>query len=187
MNKITTIPEHIKQQLTRLSGTSSRDYATVDFGREQRPHNISVVIAKEKAYQVLPQVRSILPTGLVAFIGTTRWYGDERHHGVELVVGPGESQFDIIRLAESDAINYNLTTEAIITRLQQYNQSFGITILQAETDTIEFELINYPPNLMALAHKLYQFCPDIVNQGVGSVEALAESIEVTGRVTLWWD
>ncbi|MFD1436224.1 DUF4253 domain-containing protein [Kroppenstedtia eburnea] len=35
--------------------------------------------------------------------------------------------------------------------------------------------------------RLYELCPDIVNQGVGSMEALIEFVEITGRVWLWWD
>jgi hypothetical protein len=34
---------------------------------------------------------------------------------------------------------------------------------------------------------LYKFCPDIVDQGVGSVAALEIVIEIAQEVFLWWD
>ncbi len=59
--------------------------------------------------------------------------------------------------------------------------------MHAETDTVEFNLDRDPPDLAAFAADLYRFCPDIVDQGVGSVEELAVSIKITGAVELWWD
>ena len=123
----------------------------------------------------------------MAFIGTTQWLGEEKHDGVEVVLGKGKDQFDIVRLARTDACNYDLFAEDIIQRLEKYHHSFGIDIFHAETDTIEFDLIGFPTDLAAFAKDLFDFCPDIVLQGVGTVEALEEAIADTGKVYLWWD
>ena len=44
-----------------------------------------------------------------------------------------------------------------------------------------------PEDLAAFADEVYDFCPDIVEQGCDSVEALAEAIAETSTVFLWWD
>ena len=46
----------------------------------------------------------------------------------------------------------------------------------AETDTIEFTFLKLPAGLRAFCEDLYEFCPDIVDQGVGTVEALESEI-----------
>jgi hypothetical protein len=33
---------------------------------------------------------------------------------------------------------------------------------------------------------MYQFCPDIVDQGAGSISALASELE-KGAIYFWWD
>jgi hypothetical protein len=38
-----------------------------------------------------------------------------------------------------------------------------------------------------LAKKMYEFSPDIVSQGVGSVASLALELKKTQRFFLWWD
>ncbi len=38
-----------------------------------------------------------------------------------------------------------------------------------------------------LAEKMYRFCPEIVVQGCGSVEALAREMERTQQFVFWWD
>ena len=44
-----------------------------------------------------------------------------------------------------------------------------------------------PDPLDAFCADLYEFCPDIVEQGCESVAALEEEIAAAGRVFLWWD
>src|SRR5687767_14076590 len=101
-------------------GLKVRRYSTFDFGRERDTNSVSIIVRQERAERLLAEVRAALPSGLVAFIGTTRWYGDEKHNGVELVVSPGQSQFDILRVARSDAVNYNLATEDMNKKLQLF-------------------------------------------------------------------
>lgn len=139
------------------------------------------------AYSCLSLIRSELPKGYVAFMGTTNWLGPDINSGIEIVVGPGNNQFDIVRLARTDACNYDLSTEDIIRRLQQYDNEFGIDIFHAETDLVEFDLRTAPRDPAKLAADLYDFCPDLIDQGMGDLEDLAQEILEEKRVTLWWD
>lgn len=34
---------------------------------------------------------------------------------------------------------------------------------------------------------MYEFCPDIVEQGTESIEELVEEIKKTKKLFLWWD
>lgn len=172
--------------LAEVTGKPLRPHSTVDFGREPQPLGRSVIVAEGVSRDSLTTVRGRLGPGIVAFIGTTSWLGDERHDGVELVVAEGSSQFDILRVARSDAVNFDMDTEQLIQKLQQYDQQVGIDIFHAETDTIEAMLLRTPENMQAFTEDVYEFCPDIVDQGVGSVEELAKSLEL-GQLYLWWD
>jgi len=78
-------------------------------------------------------------------------------------------------------------TEDLVRKLQSYDEAFGIDIIHAETDTIEFDLVGNSADFSDFAEELYKFCPDIVDQGVRTVAELEEQIVVTGRVFLWWD
>ena len=60
--------------------------------------------------------------------------------GVEVVVGPGKRQFDILRIAASDAANYDMETEDLIKVLEKWDRLYGIDIVAAETDTIQLTL-----------------------------------------------
>lgn len=175
------------QLLTQFSSSSVRMYSTFDFGRQKNFGCISIIVPHNTANAILLNIRKNLQPGLIAFTGTTQWLGDEKHDGVELVIGTGDSQFDILRIAQSDAANYGMDTKDLIEKLQQYDRDFGINIVHAQTDTVGFEILNMPSNLLTFAEDIYKFCPDIVNQGCGSISNLIEIIDVTGQILLWWD
>lgn len=92
-----------------------------------------------------------------------------------------------MRLAATDACNHDLGTEELISKLEEYDEEHGIDVYLAETDTVEFALLSIPEDLPAFAADLYEFCPDIVDQGIGSVAELAEVVGAFGVVYLWWD
>ncbi len=174
--------------LEKLSGQPVRRYSTFDFGRAKDEHCLSAIVPESEARHLVFDLREQLPAGFIAFLGTMRWLGDERHNGgAELVVGKGESQFDILRLARADACNYGMDTEALVTELQSWHNSYGIDIFHAETATIEFTLDRLPADMRAFANEVYDFCPDIVDQGIGTVEALEQAIRDHKHVYLWWD
>jgi hypothetical protein len=41
--------------------------------------------------------------------------------------------------------------------------------------------------MKSFAQEMYEFCPDIVEQGTGSIEELIEEIKETKKLALWWD
>lgn len=199
-------------RLASVSQLDVKDYSHFDFGRQQNPECISVLIeeaktgvnpfqavvglidgvfgnsiARKNADAMLLELRKNLPEGYVAFVGTTRWLGNYKPNGVELVVGPAQGQLDIVRHAKASAPNFDLSTEDLIKKLEQYDKEMGINITQAETDTIEFQLLKLPDNLEQFAEDLYEFCPDLVEQGCGSVSALAAELRQHKPIQLWWD
>lgn len=185
--KTATTLEEAANVLVSVSGKELRAYSTWDFGRDQNDDGRSVVVRDEDARSVVKQVRQALGPGLVCFIGCTNSLAEWGPKGSEVVVAKGDDQFSILRIARSDAVNFGIYTEGIVKKLQQYDQMFGIDIYHAETDTIEFVLKKRPDDMVAFCRDLYEFCPDIVDQGAGSVEELQREIEKAGEVFLWWD
>lgn len=175
------------EQYLSMFGVPIRHYSTYDFGRERDEQTISVVIPEAEARAQLLDVRTLLPEGYVAFIGTTRWFGDEQHDGVELVVAPAVSKLDILYIARTDAANYDMNTEDLIVKFRELDSRYGIDIIHAETDTIEITLNRMPNDVATFAEEMYAFCPDMVDQGVGSVENLTHAIEASGYLYFWWD
>ena len=174
--------------IERLSGEASRNYMTFDFGRARDNRAVSVVVTEEQAFKLVPSFREQLPAGFVAFVGTNRWLGDEDHSGmVEVVVAEGQDQYDILRLARTDAVNHGMMTDDLIEWFKANEPEISFDILQASTDTIFGSVLRGPKNMDRFVEKLYEFCPDIVDQGSGNKDDLRGMIGEHRMLYLWWD
>lgn len=187
--KIAMTLDQAAQRLAEISGKMVRPFATRDFGRDRNAEARSVVVAASDAPRIVEQLRTQIGPGLLAFIGCTNSLAEGAEEGSEVVVAVGSSQFDILRVAQSDAVNYDMDTEDLVRKLEQYDREYGINIFHAETDTIEFKFKKMPADLHSFCKDLYSFCPDIVDQGVGTVEELEKALaeDRSGHIFLWWD
>lgn len=73
---------------------------------------------------------------------------------------------------------------------RDWRERFGAEIACLTGDIIEMQVARPPMTreaAQALAEEQYDYCPDIVDQGVGSIEALAARL-LNGRIWyFWWD
>lgn len=185
------VPVAITALLARHAGGPTRPYSTYDFGRAQHPGAASAIVVGPEAHLEarLRALRRELPSGWVAYVGTTKFLGEETvpEGAAELVVAPGTGPLDILRHAHTDAVNYGMQTEALVHTIAAWDRAWGVDVWHAETDTIELRLTRLPDDMKAFARAVYEFCPDVVDQGTETVDALEAAIAGDRRVFLWWD
>lgn len=78
--------------------------------------------------------------------------------------------------------NHDLDTNAIVERLMQWDERFGIHLVDVRTDgsfTVQFDRLD--EDVEPFAREIYEFCPDIVDQGFGEMNEAAEQFESSGR------
>lgn len=102
---------------------------------------------------------------------------------------PGSDQFEILKLQQTNGDNYDISNERVISQLKKWHRSYPFTIIGADYDWVEanFDVFPEGKELKALARELAEFCPDIVEQGTGSINGLIEEITETKKMYLWWD
>ena len=170
--------------LKAASETGVRPYSTIDSTFADHDYRTaSVLVASERADEVRASVRSQLPGGWQAWLG----HRESATKQVELVVGAATLPEHVVRYSHIDPVNYNLHPELVAERLMAWHAVHGVDILQSDGESMEIALLRAPQNVSAFAAELAEFCPDIVQQGVGTVDRLAETIAKDGRFHLWWD
>ena len=163
-----------------VTGQEARGFFTYDFGRAIDRGGISVVMQRDTIWDALFKVRSQLAPGLIAFSGT-------RKEGFELVVGPGATQFDALRLARTVANERRLETEPIIERFQHYDAAMGIDIYSAETDTVVFQIDHLPEDLEWFVKDIKDLCPEFGEFTADSLANWRAELEKEKQVFIWWD
>jgi hypothetical protein len=105
----------------------------------------------------------------------------------EVTVLKTNDKFDLLRFEGSNGINYDIFVEDVIAKLTIWDKNYGLDFIGVGFDFIQAGYTTLPQNINEYAQELYEFCPDIVDQGVGTVEALEKEIVNSGQLYLWWD
>jgi len=82
-----------------------------------------------------------------------------------------------MRTLQTSGTNYDLSTEDIIERLQDWASLCDFTIDEVAADRIEIDFQSLPEDLDEFCEEIYEFCPDTVDQGYGSVDEMLEAAE----------
>lgn len=91
----------------------------------------------------------------------------------------------ILHYEQTNGGNYDITTDSIIRTIESWD--LQLTIVGASSDWMQAIIGKDVRDWQALAEQVYDFCPDVVDQGTGTVEALAQEMEQTRSLYLWWD
>lgn len=99
----------------------------------------------------------------------------------------GTDELDILRYRVTNGINYGLKNDDLIKKVTEWKSRYGLVVIGCSLDWFQLEFDRLPEDLDKFANEVYEFCPDSVDQGVGSVDALRKAIKETRGVWLWWD
>jgi Domain of unknown function (DUF4253) len=96
-------------------------------------------------------------------------------------------QFVYLAVAHTDGINWDLDHAAVVARYREWAAQYGLELRGAGLDWLSARISKPPEDWAAFAREVYKFCPDIVDQGANTVEALATEMRVSNELYLWWD
>ena len=161
----------------RLVGYDEKNYQIVADG-------IAVTVPEDRTDTVLASLRKKLsPLKYMAFVV-------EVNDGIKtdrIGILKGTDQYEILRVMHTDGHDYDISNEDVIERLKDWEKSSPFDIIGADNDWVEIEFKALPKDLKAFAEEVYDFCPDAVDQGPGSIDGLITEMQQTKRLFLWWD
>jgi hypothetical protein len=141
------------------------------------------VTTEKKAREILRELQcKLLSEDKYIFI--CAFSGNEYHVGL---LGNTSDPYRIMEYAETNGVNYDIKTKDIIEKCRQWDSEFGIKLTSIGFDFCECEVENKNIDYKKLAAEVYKFCPDVVDQGTGTIERLESEMKKDGRIFLWWD
>lgn len=108
-------------------------------------------------------------------------------HQPDEVVVTALDEAGYLAMVRPDAINYGMNHDAVMKRLAPWRPRYGLQLVGAGGDWIQFDITRPPADWQAFAHEVYELCPDVVDQGTGDVASLAREMESARTLYLWWD
>ena len=172
LSQLTTVFSEYLPETKKIEQTITR-HSGITFSTDQK-----------RARQIIRQLKdSLKAKGYRIFLS-------EMHFGYspdQVAIIKTRDQFDILRVKQTDAANYGLDNNAVITQLKKWHELYPFEITGADLDWVEAEFIQQPKDMLQFAKEVYKFCPDVVEQGTETVERLAREMKNSNTLYLWWD
>jgi hypothetical protein len=99
---------------------------------------------------------------------------------------PTTDKYAIMAAMETNGDNYEIGTAGVIAWMKELEVEQPYVLTGIGFDYMEGNFTAPVKDPPGLARRMYQFCPDIVEQGVATVGALANELE-NGKLYFWWD
>jgi ankyrin repeat protein len=104
-----------------------------------------------------------------------------------IAVFPSPRWQDALAVFQTNGINCDVASQDIIDWLEECEKEQPFRILTVSHDLVGGEFLSKVTKPLKLARRIYDFCPDTVDQGFGEVDELAEDLKVNGKFLFWWD
>ncbi len=171
------VKEESHERIQRLVGYDEDGYQIIAPG-------IAVSVPEDKSEGILAALRrKLTPLNYRAFVV-------EMNAGLKvdkIGVLKGTDQYEILRIMHTDGDEYDITNQDVIDRLREWEKISSFDIIGADYDWVEIEFKRLPKDLKAFAEEVYDFSPDAVDEGPGTVEGLIGDLKRTSRLFLLWD
>ncbi len=171
------VKEESQERIQRMVGYDEDGYQIMAPG-------IAVSVPEDRSDSILASLRhKLIPLNYMAFIV-------EINAGLKtdkIGILKGSDQYEILRIMHTDGDEYDISNEDVIERLKEWEKMSPFDIIGADYDWVEIEFKRLPKDLKAFAEEVYDFSPDAVDEGPGTVEGLVREIRKTNRLFLLWD
>ncbi|HTJ49192.1 MAG TPA: DUF4253 domain-containing protein [Cyclobacteriaceae bacterium] len=154
-----------------------------EYSDAGKPAGICSITTEKNARDIIARQRErFISEGKYIFISE---FSDKEYYVA--LTGTTSDPYKIMEYAGTNGANYSIETKDIIAKYNQWEMQFGVKPIGIGSDFCECEIINKDIDYKKLAAEVYEFCPDVVEQGTETVEVLEKELKKTGRIFLWWD
>jgi hypothetical protein len=179
------IPEALALEAKRL-GKNLRQLQGVDpNGETFLAAGVTVDVRDTRALRTVRRLQQTAGAGYFAFISERNYRIKGAPDSVSLL--KTSDPYDALRTMGTNGWNYDISPEMVIARLKAWDARFGLVLHGVGFDWLEARFQRQPDNMLEFAKEVHTFCPDVVDQGSGTVEALARDMARTDTLFLWWD
>jgi len=104
-----------------------------------------------------------------------------------IAILPTNDKYDALLAMQTNGQNFDLMPQDVVAWLQKLEKEQPLVITGAGFDFVRGKFLSKIAKPAALAKRMYDFCPDIVDQGVGDSKALADQLRKSPEFFFWWD
>lgn len=104
-----------------------------------------------------------------------------------LGLAPTADKYEVMLALGTNAANFGKGPVEVVEELKQIEKEVPFDLTHISFDTLEGQWTGEIKSPGKFAKRLYEFCPDIVDQGMETVAALSKQLKKSKDLFFWWD
>jgi len=105
----------------------------------------------------------------------------------DVVILKAKDQFEVVKMMNTEGPNFEVTNDMVLEKLRKWDKEVGFRVIVADYARVEALMKNNHSNLETFAQEIYEFCPDVIEQGYGDMSAMLEDYKENKYFWMWWD
>ena len=173
-----------RSSFSKFVGDVSKSMGVVAGSVKSAPGACSFEVSQKRANRLLQTYyQAARDKGFFLFRANT-----SESEGVHrMILLPISDHYVALRIMQTNGTNCGLSPDNIIKWLKKLETRYPFELHGIGYDFLEGRFLEPIKTPKPLANELYEFCPDIVDQGTETVQRLASELKKNGTLFLWWD
>ncbi|MBP0029761.1 ankyrin repeat domain-containing protein [Roseofilum sp. Guam] len=156
----------------------------IEFGDLEGGFYINVRTNKRKGLDVEAVQNQFLAKGFYVFASSRTIFDDLPEC---LTIFPTTDKYEAITAMETNGDNYGIGTGYVLQWLQELEVQQPFIVTYIRYDLLRLRFLSPLEDVEYWADEMYEFCPDIIDQGFIERERLVQSLKTSDRISFWWD
>ncbi|MDJ1173086.1 ankyrin repeat domain-containing protein [Roseofilum capinflatum] len=167
------------QELAEICGDRPIEFSDLEGG-----FYINVRVNKRKDLDVEALQNQFMAKGCYVFASSRTLF---EHLPECLTVFPTTDKYEAIAAMGTNGCNYGIGTGYVLQWLQALEAKQPFIITYIRYDSLALRFLSPLEDVEYWADEMYEFCPDLIDQGVMERDRLIECLKTSDRISFWWD
>ena len=170
--------KQVGQNLRQLAGKDAE-------GNTLPAPGLTIDVKHDAAFTTARKLQGVVGKDYFAFVSDQSFGIGDKPDQVSVL--RTTDPYEALRVMGTNGWNYDISPEMVAAQMRKWDSAFGLIIEGVGFDWLQASFKKQPADMQTFAKEVYEFCPDAVDQGIETVEALASEMKRTNSLYLWWD
>ncbi|WP_299118954.1 DUF4253 domain-containing protein [uncultured Winogradskyella sp.] len=105
----------------------------------------------------------------------------------DIIIMDGSDPFKIIEQIGTNGLNYDVYNQDILNQLKAWHAEVDFKFVVIDVARIHAYMNKLPKDLSKFTSDVYEFCPDVIDQGYSDMDEMISDYKDNKYFWLWWD
>ena len=144
-------------------------------------------VNEDKAHSIFNKYHNKVVSGNNYIFLSNMDFDESYNTYFDVVIIDGSDPFKIIEQIGTNGVNYDIYNPDIIRQLKEWDKQISFKFVVIDVSRIHAYMNRLPDDINKFSSEVYEFCPDVIDQGYSSKEEMVMDYKENKYFWLWWD